>query len=97
MVQVRLLSSSNNQNKPSNYKAFGDFPRSLFWLLRYGLCANDTKMILFVENSVRKRLFSTENDGIIILATIDDIRYERAFGSQWRVIAVTSTLTETKH
>jgi len=35
-------------------------------LFSYGVCVNDTKMILFVENSVRKRLFSTENDGIII-------------------------------
>ena len=50
-------------------------------LFSYGVCVNDTKMILFVENSVRKRLFSTEKDGIIILPTIDDIRYERAFGS----------------
>ncbi len=47
-------------------KAFGDFSGSLFLLFSYGVCVNDTKMILFVENSVRKRLFSTENDGIII-------------------------------
>ena len=66
MVQVRLLTSSNNKNKLSNIKAFGDFSERLFLSFSYGVCVNDTKMILFVENSVRKRLFSTENDGIII-------------------------------